>query len=391
MSRPSVSAAWSWRHAITRSDLPATTRHVLLTLSVFMDEAGQSCYPSVEDLMAATGLSKNAVLKHLAEACEAGWLVRRPHGYRGQKWRRFEYEACWPGRDLVAAGCDGEGGARGEPPCEAEVVHDVGEGGAPGGSKVVHDVDQDKDQSIHHSNTSPSGEREARAPDSDPPGKGQDAEPPGIPDPDLFERFARRWPTFAADSRPRTERAWAGLSHHERVEAERSVEAFLEFLKGQSRKHVPAAFTYLAERRWEALPADRRARPLRTRVGRRSREFFGLAVKLIGEGRPLDALAEADRRREHLSWAPDDMPDPAVLSRYVQVRSDADEGFAWGEWLKGHGLDLRLGDGEGFWMWLPARWPPGWDEARVGKARAAAAERRAASAAKWERLKAEMR
>jgi len=36
--------AWTWRHAILEAELPATTKHVLLTISCFMNDVGEGCY-----------------------------------------------------------------------------------------------------------------------------------------------------------------------------------------------------------------------------------------------------------------------------------------------------------------------------------------------------------
>lgn len=88
--------SWSWRHAVLKSDLPPTTRHVLLTISCFMNDVGGGCYPTQEQLAQASGLTDRAVRKHIDAAVEAGWLVKREHGFRGQKWRNHEYEASWP-------------------------------------------------------------------------------------------------------------------------------------------------------------------------------------------------------------------------------------------------------------------------------------------------------
>ncbi|WP_141755122.1 helix-turn-helix domain-containing protein [Burkholderia plantarii] len=82
---------WTWRHAIINSNLPATTRHVLLTLSCHVNDAGEPVYPSTLLLAAETGLSERAVITHLRAAAEAGWLVTEKHGYGGQKWARNQY------------------------------------------------------------------------------------------------------------------------------------------------------------------------------------------------------------------------------------------------------------------------------------------------------------
>ena len=88
--------AWTWRHLIIKSNLPPTTRHVLLTLSCFMNDVGGGCYPTQEQLAEATGLSDRAVRTHLELAESQGWLKRSEHGFRGQRWRNTEYWAQWP-------------------------------------------------------------------------------------------------------------------------------------------------------------------------------------------------------------------------------------------------------------------------------------------------------
>lgn len=88
--------AWSWRHAILDSDLPPTTRHVLLTLSCFMNDVGTGAYPTQETLAEKTGLSTRAIRTHLELAETKGWLKRDEHGFRGQRWRSTEYWALWP-------------------------------------------------------------------------------------------------------------------------------------------------------------------------------------------------------------------------------------------------------------------------------------------------------
>jgi len=89
---------YSWRQAILKSSLPPTTRHVLLTLSCHMNDAGESCYPSIELLCEETGLSNRAVITHLKLSEDAGWIEVEKHGFRGRKWARNEYKIAWPER-----------------------------------------------------------------------------------------------------------------------------------------------------------------------------------------------------------------------------------------------------------------------------------------------------
>ncbi|PWJ75268.1 helix-turn-helix protein [Pseudaminobacter salicylatoxidans] len=94
MSR--ASRSWTWRHAIIKSRLSPTTRHVLLTISVFMNDAGDGCYPTTKQLADATGLSERSVCTHIEAARDAGWLSVSVHGFKGQKWKNHQYEAAWP-------------------------------------------------------------------------------------------------------------------------------------------------------------------------------------------------------------------------------------------------------------------------------------------------------
>lgn len=98
--------AWSWRHAIAKSDLPPTTRHVLLTVSLFMNDVGGGCYPTQAQLAQATGLSERSVREHLEIAEARGWLKRTEHGFRGQRWRNHEYQAMWPDPQDVEKGAE---------------------------------------------------------------------------------------------------------------------------------------------------------------------------------------------------------------------------------------------------------------------------------------------
>lgn len=116
---------YSWRQAILKSGLQATTRHVLLTLSCHMNDAGESCYPSIELLCEETGLSNRSVITHLKVAEEGGWIVVDKHGFSGQKWARNEYRIAWPNSPTEP---------KGEPPKAVNDVHHLGEG------KVVKEV-----------------------------------------------------------------------------------------------------------------------------------------------------------------------------------------------------------------------------------------------------------
>lgn len=95
-----MSVFFSWRTAILKSDLEPTTRHVLLTLSCHMNDAGESCYPSVALLCDETGLSNRAVITHLKKAVESGWIEIDRHGFGDRRYWRNEYKMAWPSADV---------------------------------------------------------------------------------------------------------------------------------------------------------------------------------------------------------------------------------------------------------------------------------------------------
>jgi|GEM_PF-6223465 len=92
----SDSTFFSWRKAILKSALPPTTRHVLLTIGCHMNDAGESCFPSIKLLCEETGLSNRAVITHIHNATELGWITVGRHGFAGQKWAAHEYRPAWP-------------------------------------------------------------------------------------------------------------------------------------------------------------------------------------------------------------------------------------------------------------------------------------------------------
>ena len=87
-----------WRDLVASADGPpsATTRHVLLTLSLYMDLTGY-CFPSTRLLAESTKLSERAVCRHLSLAVDGGWVSKqRRQAASGQGWRRSEYRATLP-------------------------------------------------------------------------------------------------------------------------------------------------------------------------------------------------------------------------------------------------------------------------------------------------------
>jgi hypothetical protein len=97
ISHPSGMKVWSWRQSVIEAaQLSATTRHVLLTLSVYMNDVGDGCFPTIDTLSANTGLTCRSVITALNMAEIAGFIEKTQHGFAGSQWRRNEYRARLP-------------------------------------------------------------------------------------------------------------------------------------------------------------------------------------------------------------------------------------------------------------------------------------------------------
>lgn len=217
----SETRAWTWRHAIIKSGLPPTTRHVLLTISCFMNEMGDGCYPTQKQLADATGLSERAVRQHLDVAEKAGWIKRQEHGFRGQKWRNHEYQACWPEPQDVEKGAAPDAGPseKGEEPLAGKVRNDVPEGAAPDSAY----------QSIHQSNNQSTPDARAREGEGD------------------FNILWSEWPAqHRPDHRPTAESIFAKLGAEDQRNARRGAELYRTTM---ARRGKPARMvTYLRNR-----------------------------------------------------------------------------------------------------------------------------------------------
>lgn len=90
---------FTWRSAIADSDLPPTTRHVLLTLSCYMNERGGSAYPGSARIAHDSGLHRDTVKDHLAQATDKGWIrvLQQGGSISGGKRLATEYVASVPG------------------------------------------------------------------------------------------------------------------------------------------------------------------------------------------------------------------------------------------------------------------------------------------------------
>lgn len=114
---------YEWQRAILASDLPSTTKLVLMALSTHLNKGTGLAFPSIRMLMKDTGLSNKAVIKHLRGAERAGWIETGNYGYFDQRWARKSYRPQIP--------VNLQGGEPRTPPFDVKVVNLVPKGGEP--------------------------------------------------------------------------------------------------------------------------------------------------------------------------------------------------------------------------------------------------------------------
>lgn len=351
---------FSWEQAVVESDLPAMTRHVLLTLSVRMDKYGGSCFPTVEQLVEMTGLSKNTVLKHRAIAIEKGWLTVSNMGFRGQKWRRASYVAALPGTTRCGV-ANSEGGA----------------GAAP---KVVQELHQDKEQTTNQ--TTLERERAGAKPqdgeneqaESDQPQSTSGGTTSGDPpagearkhaEETFKKRFWPKWPGKAIDNRDRALAEFVHLPPGEQDKAIAGIGAFHEAQRRAKRTKPLAAATYLKQTKWQDLDGEPDAggkyappwakpwSPLwmadlfeLLRTGQARPIMFNLSQAKSGSG---TSLRFGQSRNDELV---------ALSKEFERAQVCSPTGQAWMRWLEGRFIALRMGGyvprlPDDFWLFVP--------------------------------------
>lgn len=98
-----IAPLFTWRSAIAESALPPTCRHVLLALSLYMNEKGGSAYPGSARLAHDTGLHARTVKEQMSHAEKNGWIrvAQRGGTTKGGKRLASEYVAHIPSHIAV--------------------------------------------------------------------------------------------------------------------------------------------------------------------------------------------------------------------------------------------------------------------------------------------------
>lgn len=398
------SRAWSWRHAVTLSNLTGECRHLLLTMSIFMNEEGGSCFPEIATLMERTGKGKTWVHKYLNEAEKAGWLLREQVSRKKKNgdnrgWRRNEYQASWPDEnDVVEVDSDPEkGGSPDELPSK-KVVRETVEGSSREGKKVVREANTNSPITFHDSHNAQNCADGADAPERE----NFENEDLKKEDPkkveQAFKRFFPNWPTYVSDSEPAARNAWNSLEPHEREQAADRMDDYLAAVKASDRKMVCSCARYLSEQRWTKLPPAR-AKSAQSHpssfpafgigwmalrlwaLGQARKPWSPTAMqqKMIDQGVSVDdarhrgefpLVASMDADSEYGKPVLSSMPfEKLDTDGYVQIKAGSEEWYAWQAWHEQNDYPpLPMPKGKERFVWVPSVLPQGLNETQPAEA-----------------------
>ncbi|MCV0371108.1 helix-turn-helix domain-containing protein [Filomicrobium sp.] len=214
---------WTWRDAVRKAAIPPLTKLVCWAISNYLADVGEGCFPSIETLVADTGLSKPSVIKHVQSAIAHGLLTATPR--RGQDGRiqrtvyhpQFPEYAVLPSAPASASGANevnavnpdkpGQGALPGSPEDATAQVNAVnpdspGQGAlpGPGQSQRPHQVnDVYHNYPLEPSTSPPTPQGAEREGDDRTLFSDQTADRSGKPDPHPIDGWAGRW-TAAAQS-----------------------------------------------------------------------------------------------------------------------------------------------------------------------------------------------
>ncbi|HCS27861.1 MAG TPA: hypothetical protein DIW43_10430 [Spongiibacteraceae bacterium] len=85
-----------WRKRLLDSDLPSTTKLVLLVIASYMNIDGEGAFPSTRRIAANASLSQRAVITHIKMATRAGFIIVFKEERTGQNWALNHYRIGLP-------------------------------------------------------------------------------------------------------------------------------------------------------------------------------------------------------------------------------------------------------------------------------------------------------
>jgi hypothetical protein len=225
--------------------------HVLTLLGCYTDKSGW-CRRSQVKMAKQLACGRSSVQRSLDRLVEAGWVEKKRPAWanaEGQPSNSYEYRVILDRDDapsIVADDDDSDDAdSHAQDAIPAEDCPPVGTpraqpDGHPGAQPYVGTGAQPYVGTKNDPLERPLVERERDA-------RARDRIARFLAD------FEKRWPTAAVDDRQRTAYAAEALTESEQQAALSAIGAYLDHAKRAHRKHVPAGWKYLEERRWTLL------------------------------------------------------------------------------------------------------------------------------------------
>lgn len=91
-----VSPFFTWRRAMTSSELPSTTKLVLFVIAEYANAMDDICWPSIGTIAEKASLSERSVSTHLEVAERHGWLARWRSRRPARRWAHAHYRLAIP-------------------------------------------------------------------------------------------------------------------------------------------------------------------------------------------------------------------------------------------------------------------------------------------------------
>ncbi|WP_320188882.1 helix-turn-helix domain-containing protein (plasmid) [Agrobacterium rosae] len=225
------------------SSLHPTTRHILQTLSGFMGQNGDHCFPSIIEVAKRSGRDRGTVSDHIAKAEAAGWLRVDSKGWTGPQHARKSFIARWP--DSMCAD-------------QVEGVYDDGSALAPdagaGPDRCGAIPHQDEAQSSTYKTSPPTSPNNP----SDKTSAGADGSVERKRIRAHFLKWLASYPNFEHYSDSEARKWWFKLSEDDRRDCIRLSPAYFQWM---GKRKLPSPQHFLRDKAWTEVPAGSTARP----------------------------------------------------------------------------------------------------------------------------------
>lgn len=371
-----------------------TAKIVLLKLVDCCDDEGRKIFPSVATLAEQAECSTRTAQRWLRHFCAVGLLRLVREGGRGAgSTNCYEMDVSMlgqlrkPGYFAALAPADDAGEDEGEN--GADSAEGYAQDACPEGVEAGRNAEIRVSPCHPYSSgrvtpatnkgdtiVSPNPSRETLKPEREGAGAGDagacagEREPRHAADAGLCEGqgtsgrvtlddFRKAWPAVGLDDQAKLEAAWFALPFDQRRAALDGVKPFLDALKAGGRKHPPASWNYLAQRRWlliEAETAPKKPEPVFVKPW--SDDWWAVLLRKCAAGQRAGLMVEWAQAGKGITLLPGDAPGRGEVEVLKPYLCEGPELEAWRPWFRARGAELPRLRGN-FRVFLPGAAPPG--------------------------------